>query len=75
MTIYLSNIKGSLEEMDELFDKAKQLSVRLYEYDDKPNNRSFNITIRCNDEIVPKIKRIKTLKSLIKLDKTFGQIK
>jgi hypothetical protein len=75
MTIYLSNVKGSLEEMEELFDKAKQLSVRLYEYDDKPNNQSFNITIRCNDEIVPKIKRIKTLKSLIKLDKTFGQVK
>jgi hypothetical protein len=73
MTVYLNNIKGSIDEMDELFDKAEKFSVRHYEM--KPENDNWEIVIRCNEEIAPFIKRRKTLKSLLKLDKTFGQSK
>lgn len=67
MTIYLNNIKGSIKEMEELFDNATKFSVRHYEM--KIENDNFEMIIRCNEEIAPKIKRRKTLKSLLKLDK------
>ena len=67
MTIYLNHIKGSIEEMENLFDNATKFSVRYFEM--KPENDNFEIIIRCNEEIAPKIKRCKTLKALLRLDK------
>ena len=65
MTLYLTNIKGSINEMENIFDNATQLSVRYYE-PSKKNPNNFDITIRCNEDVAKLIKRKRSVKSLLK---------
>jgi len=68
MHVDLKNIKGSLEDMNNLFDDAERFSVRNYKPNEK-NPSNFDITIRCGDELAKIIKTKKSLKSLIKISK------
>jgi hypothetical protein len=64
MTLYLTNIKGTIEEMEDLFDNSTTISVRHY-CPSKVDSDNFDIIVRCNEEQEPKIKRKRTLKGII----------
>lgn len=67
MTIQINNLKGTIAEMNHLFENAKSFSVRYFcPSNANPNN--FDVTIRCNELCAAKIKSKRTLSSLIKID-------
>jgi len=68
MKVDLKNIKGSIEDMEDLFDNAESLSVRYYCPAEKDRN-NFDITIRCNEDVAKVIKKKRSVKSLLKADK------
>ena len=65
MTVYLENIKGTFEEMDDLFENSTTVSVRNYE-PSKFDRNNWDIIVRCNEEQKAKIGKKKILKNIIK---------
>jgi hypothetical protein len=63
MTVYLKNIRGTIKEMEELFDVDHTISVRFFEQNFQGN---FNITIRCNEDFESNLKFKKTIKGILK---------
>ena len=65
MTLYLENIKGTLDEVYDLFENSETVSVRHYA-PSRFDNNNFDIILRCNEEQKEKIGRKKVLKNIIK---------
>ena len=65
MTVYLNRIKGTYEEMNELFETANVRDFHAISYvgNDITN---WKITIRCDEDFENNIKRKRTIKGLLK---------
>ena len=57
-------LSGTDEQMNSIFEDAKNISVRFYE----KRGKSFFIIIRHNEDIKKRILLLNTIKGLIKLD-------
>lgn len=65
MTLELKNIKGTKEEMKNLFEKA---NIRLFQTSYNFNNVLFkwDIIIRCEENMATKLKKKRTIKGIMK---------
>ena len=68
MTLEMKNISGTLEQMNDLFENgepSQRISVRHFGPASKDSN-NFDIIIRCNEDVAEKIKRKKSINSIVK---------
>lgn len=68
MTIELNNVKGTADEMDDLFENgepSQTISVRHF-CPAKKDSNNYDIIIRCNEEVAKKIKRKQSIKGIVK---------